>query len=208
MDRKRKILIVLLIIFVAAVIYRVLHPFRQKRIEHLTYTSHMNRPEKRRPGENMKTPGSGDMVVMSNLMKNVPKHSGKVINELFFKPFPKNSRKDTPSAAPDDSFMEPPEDNLMPAPEKADPMKKIYEDLEKLKIIGLYSSGPDRAIFFKRGKQTIVARKGDIIDGKYKIEDITADKIVFRAKQPDKEISVDLTPFLKPYERGIFKENR
>ncbi len=207
MDRKRKILIVLFFIFIAAVVYRVLHPFRQKRVEHLTYISDMNKPGRKKAGEIRKT-GDGTDMVMTALLKNGPRHSGKVINKLFFKAFPGTSHKDAPSSMPDDSFMKPSDDDIMPPPKKIDPMKKIYEDLEKLKIIGLYSSGRDRAIFFKRGKQTLVAHKGDIIDGKYKIEDITSDKIVFRAKKTDKEISVDLAPFLKPYERGIFEENR
>ena len=200
-DQKKRLLAVLVILFLVVLGYQVLNPYEQGRVEHLTYTgAGKGEPV---PRAASKTPGGGNkekkpgVEVYLNLLTDPPEHQGEVLNEHFFQPIPAvkpepPSPPPTPASADGENTAGPPAE---------DPLSVVEQDLSRLQVIGIYTRGDEPVIFFQRGKQTLVVREGDRIDGKYLVEEITLDAITLRAEHLNDTVHIDLTRFLKSYER-------
>lgn len=200
-DQKKRLLAVLVILFLAVLGYQVLNPYEQGRVEHLTYTGDGKEEPVARAAS--KTPGGGKQEkepgvdVYLNLLTDPPEHQGEVLNEHFFQPIPAVK----PEPPPPPPIPAPAAGENTGGPPAEDPLSVVEEDLSRLQVIGIYTRGDEPVIFFQRGKQTLVVREGDRIDGKYLVEEITLDAITLRAEHLNDTVHIDLTRFLKSYER-------
>jgi len=85
MDKRKKILLVLLVVFLIILIFRIMNPYTQKRVSKLTNTG----KRKQAALKTVYTSGKEEPVeissVMLNLLSNPPRHSGTMHKNIFFK---------------------------------------------------------------------------------------------------------------------------
>ncbi|MBU0993993.1 MAG: hypothetical protein KJ737_15975 [Proteobacteria bacterium] len=192
MDRNKKILICLVIIFMITLAYRLNHPFKQATVAELTYSG-----EKNKRVITMKIPSAEDedlkishtRVMISDFL-NPPSHSGAVIKNLFFdekKTVPTNEKipaEPLPMVEAEDT-----------EPYVPDKMAIVDEELGRFTVLGSYESKGEKAIFLQRGKETLVIRVGDRIDGKYRVQEITGRSIRLLAETLNETVYIDMGEF-------------
>lgn len=186
MDRKKSVLLILLLLLGISVIYRIEHPFRQKRVSELTYG-----------------PGKSDRVVTMKIRSNIgvnredrpseasirhlpdaPAHTGTVKRNPFF------IEKERPP------ISIPPETNRTNESQTfIDSLAQAKEAMNRLTVLGLYETTGDKAVFLQRGKEMLLVREGDRIDGKYRVTEITNQSIVILAEALNEIIRIDMERF-------------
>jgi len=197
-SQQKKIFAILLFLLIGALTYRFFNPVRQERVASLTYTGSANALA----GASAEPARNQELRAMVELIETPPVHPDAVVSRNFFQTIPEASPPPAETLPPLDLESETlAASEPAPAPEPESPETRVHRELSRLKVIGLYASGQDRAVFFQRNKQTLVVRKGDRIDGKYRIIDISAENIILEAEHVTEKIHIDLTPFLKPHER-------
>ncbi|MBW2741054.1 MAG: hypothetical protein JRE64_19920 [Deltaproteobacteria bacterium] len=182
MDRKKKILAILAVIFVISLVYRIMNPFKQEKVTVLKYTGSHGQKTTPKPIPTKAKKKSFSSYVMLDLFTNPPEHSDKVIKNIFFKKKP--AKKKT---LIDSKYNM--KTNVLTV---EDPVEKIKKELSKFRIFGSHESGDGIVLFLERGKQIIVIRKGDRIDGKYLVEKITKQLVTISADNIDEKLHIDL----------------
>ena len=188
-NRKKLILIVSLLIFAGALVYRITHPFKQERVKELTYTGRETRvPVKKEytQGNQIMKPVPEENLVKLDLLMNPPKHSRKISKNIFTgqkiideKPINKTAVKD-----------EIPQKTV---PVTVDKKRQVENDLSKFKSFGYLERNGERTLFLERGKQILAIRKGDKIDGKYIVKDITEKELTITALSINEDVHIDLS---------------
>ncbi|MBW1745179.1 MAG: hypothetical protein JRG74_05295 [Deltaproteobacteria bacterium] len=187
MDRKKKILAILAVIFVISLVYRIMNPFKQEKVTVLKYTgSHEQKTVQKSIPTKAKKKSLFSSYVMLDLFTTPSKHSDKVIKNIFFKK--KSAEKKTLINTKHNM-----ETKVLTV---EDPVEKIKKDLSKFRIFGSHESGDKIVLFLERGKQIIVIRKGDRIDGKYLVKKITKQLVTLSADNIDEELHIDLGELL------------
>ncbi len=192
--RKRKLLIALAALFGAALVYRAMHPFRQAQVDQLTHTGAAE------PGALPEDPGR--LEVMLRLFVEPPPVSGAVIAPGFLKPVPGLDLAPPPPPPEPAPTAPPPE----PEPSEPDPGAVVDRELGRFQVIGFFIQKGEAAIFLQREKQVLVVREGNLIDGKYRVEDISAEKMTLRAIHLGELVHLDLTQYLNASERARLAE--
>lgn len=189
-NRKKAVFIVCLCLFAGTLTYRIMNPFEQGRVEQLTFTGGKGKPSAGKPANSMAaaTPHRGEVLI--DLYMNPPSHSGKVSNNVFFQ------RKE-PVVQPKVPL---PTENkpLAAAPPPTPAMQKrlkAQEDLSRFKSFGYMQKGNQKVLFLERGKDIMVVREGDRIDGKYLVKRITEKVLTIRAENIDEDVSIELGEF-------------
>ncbi len=189
-DRKKTILVVLACVFVLSLVYRMLNPYEQKRVEELTFTGTKTRsPINKTPSGSAKIP-PGDLRVRLDLLSDNQIHSGAVQNNIFFR------KKDI-------SVKEQPADQERPLTQKtaqpASPLVakrlQIQQELSQFKTFGLLERDKVKTLFLERGKDIFIIKEGDRIDDKYLIKEITETMLTLRAEEIDEDIHLDISQF-------------
>jgi hypothetical protein len=199
--RKRNLFIVLALMLGAVLVYRAMNPFRQARVEELTYTGAAGPIDGGRS-----TAGPGRLEVMLRLLAEPPPVSGAVIEPGFLKPVPGMDLSPPPPAPePAPRPAAPPPDSE-PVPAGPDPGEVVDRELGRFQVIGFFIQNGEAAIFLQRDKQVLVVREGNLIDGKYRVEDISAEKMTLRAVHLDERVHLDLTQYLNASERARLGE--
>ena len=74
--------------------------------------------------------------------------------------------------------------------------QKVKKDLSLFRSFGyLEESNGERFLFLEKGKRIMVIRKGDRIDGKYIVKDITEKKLTLTAISINEDVHIDLGGF-------------
>ncbi|MBC2695639.1 MAG: hypothetical protein HF982_10275 [Desulfobacteraceae bacterium] len=181
MDRKKKILAILAVIFVISLVYRIMNPFKQEKVTVLKYTeSHRQKTTRKSISTKTKKKSSSSSYVMLDLFTTPPKHSDKVIKNIFFKKKPAEKK-----ILIDSKYNMKTEVLTI-----EDPVEKIKKELSKFRIFGSYESGDEIVLFLERGKQIIVIHKGDRIDGKYLVEKITKQLVTLSTDNIDEKLHI------------------
>ncbi|RLB38306.1 MAG: hypothetical protein DRH12_13115 [Deltaproteobacteria bacterium] len=189
MDRKKIILFVLLILLIVSVGYRIRHPFEQRRVSRLKYTNKgVAASSREQPNLKGKKPGARGEESSLTYMKlcfNPAKHSRAVIRDLFFEK--KAEVKKAPQKQPVAQEQRPKQ--VRPA---QDPVQKVMEELSQFRVFGSFESNGDTVLFLERGRDILVVRKGDWIDGKFQLKDISDDSITLWASEAGQEVHIAL----------------
>ena len=191
MENKKKLLTVLLFVLAVVVAYRLMNPFRQERVAQLTYTGKKVGDKHKESKESPpSSPGAKirDSGFILNLLENPPRHSGRVRNPAFW------GRDDKPARvqAPPPKTASAPVAKTPSAPPPPDPVLQVKQELSQFRIFGSFRSRGELALFMERGREILVVRKGDRIDGKYRVEEITPHTLTIRAENIDEAIYIDL----------------
>lgn len=193
-ERQRRILGVLGVIFAVVFLYRLMNPFQQARVETLRYGGAGT--------ERAETSGDPEQFdVMLELLRKPPTVTGDVVAAHFLAPVPGVDL--TPPPPPEPTPPPPPPEEPPPGP---DPGAVVDQELGRFQVIGFFVRGGEAAIFLQREKQVLVVREGNLIDGKYRVEEISPEKMTLRAVHLDEVVHLDLTRYLNASERARLAE--
>jgi hypothetical protein len=70
---------------------------------------------------------------------------------------------------------------------------QVEQELNDFKSFGYLESSKGITLFLERGKQILVVRKGDRIDGKYIVKDITSKELTLTAMAINEDIHIDIS---------------
>ncbi len=168
MDRNKIILAGLSVIFMLTLTYRLLNPFEQTTVAQLT-----NKGQRASQPTSETAPSSTDAsdrirLAADSYLKAQPVTAEDIQRDPF----------DTPevAAAPAPAPEEPIE------PESEGPEDAARNALETFKVFGSFSRGDENVLFLERKKQIILIRKGDLIDGIYRVDDFSEDSLTVTAE--------------------------
>lgn len=187
MDRKKIILVVLVAIFLIALVYRIMHPFKQESVTELTYVGDRVVVKSiKGDSDHSGYKASGqDAKVLIDLFLNPPRHKGKVIKNVFEATAVQKTTPIKDSDAKKDQQRA-----VLEVPQKKNPLELAKKDLSRFNVFGMYERGDEKVVFLERGKEVLVVRKGDRIDGKYMVENITEQKVTLTAKQLNEQVYI------------------
>ena len=183
MDNKKKLLTVLAVILVCCLVYRIMHPYRQETVKKLKYALSSQAGSKKKIAAENEHNNSEPFIMLALLLKP-PVQSGKVYNNIFFpkKPEPEKIIQKSKPAQEDIN-----EANSFAG--------NVCDNLKEFKLFGFFETLGGTALFFKKGRQIFVVRKGDLIDGKYKVEKISKQSISLSVEHIDDLICINLDDF-------------
>ncbi|MBN1848459.1 MAG: hypothetical protein JW932_07730 [Deltaproteobacteria bacterium] len=187
--QKKIILIILLCIFAFSLAYRLTHPFKQERVESLTYQGNARSVTgKERPPKDVEAPLTGGYVRM-DLLNNHLKYSREVQRNIFFS-IPQSNV--SPNGVEQRGALQPVKTEQTIPLEVARRLQ-VQQELNDFKSFGYLESDEGITLFLERGKQILVVRKGDRIDGKYVIKDITQDELTITAMTINEDVHIDIS---------------
>ena len=188
MERNKIILAVLVGVFVISVIYRYRHPFEQPRVSRLRYAPGVKADGADKQTSRIKSRG-GDMkypkLANMDLFLHPPRHSGAVIRNPFYA---KTTREKKSAAMPNPSPAKVP----VTARQEEDPVQKAMRELSKFRVFGSFRGDGKTILFIERGRDILVVRKGDWIDGRFQLKDITPESITIWARDIGQDINIAL----------------
>lgn len=177
-DRKKALLGVCLCLFALSVTYRLFNPFQQERTASLTFPSSGIKVEPVSKGaEKAGTPDGREVWI--DLFLNPPSHSGKVLKNVFYR----KQETDTPEQPTQPEPVNPPQ---------SDKRAQVLEELSHFRWFG-YMQGKDaKILFLEKGKDILLVREGERIDGKYLMKRITDKYLIIRAEAIGEDVRIDL----------------
>ncbi len=187
-NNRQKILAVFLVVLAVSIGYRIMHPFKQQKVNALMFmgNKHIKRIIKTADRTGNSYTG-GPETVMLNLFENPPHHSGKIVKNIF----------STQASVPDSEHIANKLDtetkqsaeiaeSITDTPEKTD------SEFINFKVFGMYEAESDKVVFIERGKDILALREGDMIDGKFIVLQISSQKITLKSKLVDKPFFIDM----------------
>lgn len=188
MSRKKAILFVLLGVFAITLVYRITHPYKQKKVSELTHTGGQSAGGTRKSPDNAaKQPEGPDEVLLGVFLKP-PHHAEQVSKNIFFQE--PAGRQTAQPVKPEEPGPSP---NKPAGPPPENPVEMVNRELSLFRVFGFYESDGDKVLFLERGKEILVVRKGDRIDGKYLVKAIGKDSLTLRAEHIDEDVHIDLS---------------
>jgi hypothetical protein len=186
-DRKKALLALCLCLLAISVTYRILNPFRQESVANLSFPRTASHAPNAGPKGGEEQPGVIDRDVWVELFLHPPVHSGEVFKNVF-------QRQDEPvpllgSAGSAEGGPEP-----GPPPE-ADKRLQVQEELSRFRSFGFMRGKDEKVLFLERGKDILLIREGDRIDGKYLVKSITEKQLVIRAESIGEDVRIELGKF-------------
>ena len=173
MPRKQKILLGLLVALALALVYRLTNPFEQETVDRLPYA----RATRVTPPQSASASGTELHLA---LLESPPKHEITIQRDLF----------QPPKAAASSATTNTPQPSApMPPPKTERDLVQDY--FRNFKAFGSYRYGDEIYIFLERGKQVLIVTRGDRIDGKYTITDLTEKSITVTAKGLSQPLKID-----------------
>ena len=186
--RKKKALAAAVVLLALTVVYRIMNPYTQDRVQNLTFTNGKGALERGDTSERMTNREPSDSIASRWL--NRPRQSGKIVNNLF----PSIEKKEEKREEEMVTIIEPVE---LPVEIKVayDPVQRAKEHIASFTFLGTYQSGGKRAIFMGKDKLVLVARVGDRIGGNYLLEEITDSSVRIKALDINETIHLDIREF-------------
>lgn len=189
-DRKKTILVVLVCILILSLAYRLLNPYEQNRVKNLTFTGEkVTTARGKKPLENFDLP-SGDLSIRLDLLSDRRTHARTVQKNLFFEK----------TTAP---VKEKPVDLKKASPQKTKPSTspleskrlQVQQELSHFKTFGFLEHNNEKTLFLERGKDIFIIRKGDRINGKYSVKEISETMLTLRAEEINEDVHIDISKF-------------
>ncbi len=180
-NNKKRILLILLLILAGSITYRLLNPIEQERIARLSYTGVRPAvPHKIKAGDT--SSAETGRIIRLDLLTEPRSHSGRTRRDIF------NKRRVTvqrPQPASPPRVIPPA--NLE--------RRKVQEQLDRFRTFGYMDQKNERTLFLEYGRDILVVRKGDRINGKYLVKDINPERLTLWAEMLGEHIHIDLTQF-------------
>jgi hypothetical protein len=185
-DKKKTILAICLCILAVSLIYRVTHLYKQPKA-----STPINAGEKAKSGTKKVIPkdiiaSAETSTINLDLFLNPPAHSKEVKKNIFSEQAAvegqvKSSDKPAVEAEPSIESM------------AANAENQIKDDLGEFKSFGYAERNGQKILFLEKGTQIMLVRKGDKIDGKYLVEDITQKELTLLVIANNELVHIDLS---------------
>lgn len=185
-DKRKLIMAGLVCLFAVLLVYRLTHVYKQPRVTTLTYTK-----EKPGPGNNeavrkdIKTSAQEPMIISDRFL-NPSAHSKEVKKNIF-----------SEQAAVGDHEKVTGETTVDTKPVSESPAaiaeNQIKDDLSTFRSFGYAERGGQKTLFIEKGKQIMLVRKGDRIEGKYIVQDITQKELTLLVIANNEIVHIDLS---------------
>ena len=182
MDNKHKMLLVLAAIFIISVVYRTMNPYRQKTVEELTYATVVKGINN---NISNKVADPETMVIL-DMLKHPPPHSGTVYKNIFFDQPVKKTKVPVSRQIKKTTLIT-----------NKSPIEQVKKELAGLKLFGIYETENKISLFIELDNQIIVVNKGDQIKGRYLVKKITRDSISLNAKHINETLHIDFDEFVQ-----------
>ena len=199
LSKKHIILILSVFLLIISIIYRVLNPFEQQKVDKLTFTGKKISktdivaeksliPEKKSQSQTQHQP----QTLVSKFL-NKPEISAKIYKDLFsiYKPPSKQVAVKKVYIPVDKDIQTRQMTNII----KKDSVQEIKEYLCSYRVYGTYKSENTKAVFLSKNKLVLCAKIGDRLDGKYLIDDIQDNYITIKALALNETIHLDMREF-------------
>jgi len=186
-NKKKIILVVSICLFAFVLAYRATHPFRQQKVAELTYTVDMSKNKSNK----VKQKDEGISSVQNQLIKldlflNPPAHSRDLKKNIF--------SKQSAAGTKETIFPERKADQAGANETIASDNKDYVEDeLSSFRTFGYMESKGETILFIEKGKQIMLIRKGDRIEGKYLVKDITKKELTLTVITNNESVHIDLS---------------
>jgi hypothetical protein len=186
-NKKKSILALLILLFALSLIYRVTHPYKQPKVDALKYSGgETATPEKKAGRKDSGASSVEESLVKLDLFLNPPVHSREQRRDLF-----------SEQAGLDNSAMRSAEnrvdqasgDNTSAAGSEAG----VEDDLSSFRSFGYMERGGERILFIEKGKQIMLVRKGDTIEDKYLVKEITKNELTLTVIPGNESVHIDLS---------------
>ncbi len=199
LSKKYIILILSVFLLIISIIYRVLNPFEQQKVDTLTFTGKKISktdivaekaltPEKESQFQTQHQP----QTLVSKFL-NKPKISAKIYKDLFS--IYKSPSKQVAVKKVNIPVEKDIQTRQMTNTIKKDPVQEIKEYLCSYRVYGTYKSENTKAVFLSKNKLVLCAKIGDRLDGKYLIDDIQDNYIRIKALALNEIIHLDMREF-------------
>jgi regulatory protein YycI of two-component signal transduction system YycFG len=192
LDKKHILFVVAFILLVVSIVYRAMNPFEQARVKTLTYTV-----EKRLPArsDTLKKNQTSGHVLHDTVSRFIDPAlvSATVHQDLFsiyHPPRPALAQEKTQTSTLDDIPVHDPEQ------ERQSQIQDAIRDISGYRVFGVFEEDEThRFVFLSKGNQVIVAGKGDLLQEKYRIEEIEKTHINIMALHLNESIHLDMQGF-------------
>jgi hypothetical protein len=194
MNKKNILFVTTLAVLAATIVYRAMNPFEQARVKTLTYTGE-NRVSARSQTLNENAAGAHTVHDSVSRFIDPPQVSATVHQDLFsiYQPPRPAPAPETPQTSPlDDTPVHNPDQ------ERQAQIQDAIRDISGYRVFGVFEEDDThRFVFLSKGKQVIVAGKGDLLQEKYRIDDIEKTHITIMALHLNEPIQLDMQDFYK-----------
>jgi len=186
-NKKKIILALLVFLFAVALVYRVTHPFKQPKIDNLKYTGGETAGPEKKAGRKDTVASSVEAPLLKlDVFLNPPEHSRKQIRDLFYD----QAGMDNSAAGSD---KEKADQSSGGTADQAVIAGRVEEDLGIFRSFGYMERGGERILFIEKGKQIMLVRKGDRIEDKYLVKEITENELTLTVISSNESVRIDIS---------------
>jgi len=182
---------VLAALFIVSLIYRIMNPYKQETVGRLTYTS--GKPSD--TGKKIyKEPGkSSDFDLLLEPLLNPRYQQASVFRNIF----EKNAARDAISSIPAKAVtpLQTQEEKNATAQQEQG-KNDMNQGLEQFSVFGSFEENGRKYIFLERNKDIFIVRNGDVIDGQYRVENISDTALIIRSEKQGQSVTIDISDFL------------
>ena len=193
MGKKHILFLVALVLLFVSIVYRAFNPFEQARVAALTYTVQKPLPDRPETITKNRTNDHTDHETVSRFIEPLPV-SATIHQDLFAiyqPPRPLPAPETSPAPPLDDTPLEDPEQD------RRDRIQEAEREISGYRIFGIFEHETNMFVFLSKGKQVIVAGKGDLLEDKYRIDGIEKTHIRIMALHLNEPIHLDMGAFYK-----------
>jgi hypothetical protein len=186
-NNKKRILALLIFLLAVSLVWRVTHPYKQPKVDALKYSGgETEKPDKK---ASRKEPGASSVeesLLKLDMFLNPPAHSREQRRDLFSE---QEGMDDSGVLSGETMIDKASGDNTTAAGSES----RVEDELSTFRSFGYMERGGERILFLEKGKQIMLVRKGDRIEGKYLVKEITKNELTLTVIPGNESIHIDLS---------------
>jgi len=182
MNRQKMLLSILVVMFFLAVAYAYLFTPKQQTVNQLKYTSG-SAPERSKPGT---AQPNDNRIHLSLLDRQITRSSDNKRNIFWLAPLRSITRTPLPPPPPPPL----PPSHITPPPPP--PVSPARAEMAKFTFLGFLKKEGRKIIFLSRGTEIILVKKGDTIDNRFKVTDLTDEALTISSTSESGQIVIPL----------------
>jgi hypothetical protein len=185
-DKKKTLLTVCICLLAISVLYRLTHIYQQPKVTALTYTGEKTATGSSKIVKKDIAATAETSMINLDLFINPRPHSRDVKRDIF-SGHTAAAELGKPAGGDQKSTIQEGETQT-PNPED-----QIKDDLSTFKSFGYAERGGEKILFIEKGKQIMLVRKGDRIEGKYIVKDLNQRELTLLVIANNEIVHIDLS---------------
>jgi len=185
-DKKKTLLTVCICLLAISVLYRLTHIYQQPRMTALIYTGEKTAAGSSKIVKKVIPSNAETSMINLNLFINPRSHSRDIKRNIFSE-HTAAAEQEKPAGGDQKSTTQ---EGETPTP---NPEDQIKDDLSTFKSFGYAERGGEKILFIEKGKQIMLIRKGDRIEGKYIVKDLNQKELTLLVIANNEVVHIDLS---------------